>query len=281
MSYADRFHANPGINPETGRSIKIDGPTYKKLVRKYGLPPSSLASSSTIVVPPSITKKFTFTFNSGTGSSSQQFSTQPSVLTDQLILSLMMQMDMLAIRDMMATIPRYKSFSLGNSQVLLRHLANKYRLNYISGMVFEELMEQYERYYYTSDCLQRKSLNECMVMAAEGGNKLGIHKMLQAGATNFASAMEAAARNGHWDIVKIMLQHGISTWRNQLDVVVRSAYQEAMMAAIRAGNYDIVKLLYETMDQNQLNIPIDYDRATRLANLSNASITQLLTENSR
>lgn len=35
------FHNSPTINPETGRTIKIDGPTYRKLVTKYGAPPSA------------------------------------------------------------------------------------------------------------------------------------------------------------------------------------------------------------------------------------------------
>lgn len=32
------FFSNPEINPETKRKIKINGPTYKKLVTKYGFP---------------------------------------------------------------------------------------------------------------------------------------------------------------------------------------------------------------------------------------------------
>ena len=32
------FYANPSINPETKRKIKINGPTYNKLVTKYGSP---------------------------------------------------------------------------------------------------------------------------------------------------------------------------------------------------------------------------------------------------
>jgi hypothetical protein len=33
-----QFHDNPYINPETGKSITINGSTYKKLVKKYGRP---------------------------------------------------------------------------------------------------------------------------------------------------------------------------------------------------------------------------------------------------
>lgn len=32
------FYSNPQVNPETNRKIKINGPTYKKLVTKYGPP---------------------------------------------------------------------------------------------------------------------------------------------------------------------------------------------------------------------------------------------------
>lgn len=32
------FYTNPSINPETKRKIKINGPTYNKLISKYGYP---------------------------------------------------------------------------------------------------------------------------------------------------------------------------------------------------------------------------------------------------
>jgi hypothetical protein len=37
--YKAMFHRNPSINPETNRRIKTGGPTYKRLVMRYGPPP--------------------------------------------------------------------------------------------------------------------------------------------------------------------------------------------------------------------------------------------------
>jgi hypothetical protein len=37
-SYKRNFKSNPSVNPETGRSIKVGGDTYNKLVDKYGKP---------------------------------------------------------------------------------------------------------------------------------------------------------------------------------------------------------------------------------------------------
>jgi hypothetical protein len=48
--YKQLFHANPLINPETGRPITLDGPAYKKLVKKYGLPKIT-ANINTVFLP--------------------------------------------------------------------------------------------------------------------------------------------------------------------------------------------------------------------------------------
>ena len=42
MSICQLFHKTPNINPYTGRSILIGGPTYKKLVSECGTPPSTI-----------------------------------------------------------------------------------------------------------------------------------------------------------------------------------------------------------------------------------------------
>jgi hypothetical protein len=39
MSQCQQFHANPRVNPQTGRDITIGGPTYRKLVELCGQPP--------------------------------------------------------------------------------------------------------------------------------------------------------------------------------------------------------------------------------------------------
>jgi len=35
-TYKKNFRANPSVNPETGRSIKVGGETYNQLLKKYG-----------------------------------------------------------------------------------------------------------------------------------------------------------------------------------------------------------------------------------------------------
>lgn len=40
-AYKRQFRANPTVNPETGRSITVNGDTYNKLVEKYGKPTRS------------------------------------------------------------------------------------------------------------------------------------------------------------------------------------------------------------------------------------------------
>ncbi len=48
QKYQTQFLADPERNPETGRAINIDGPTYRKLVTKYGQPdvtPSTVMSA--------------------------------------------------------------------------------------------------------------------------------------------------------------------------------------------------------------------------------------------
>jgi hypothetical protein len=37
-SYKREFRAHPNVNPETGRTIKVNGDTYNQLVEKYGRP---------------------------------------------------------------------------------------------------------------------------------------------------------------------------------------------------------------------------------------------------
>lgn len=37
-SYKREFKAHPNVNPETGRTIKVNGDTYNQLVEKYGRP---------------------------------------------------------------------------------------------------------------------------------------------------------------------------------------------------------------------------------------------------
>jgi hypothetical protein len=36
--YKRQFHLNSSVNPETKRRIKVNGPVYNKLIRKYGIP---------------------------------------------------------------------------------------------------------------------------------------------------------------------------------------------------------------------------------------------------
>ena len=36
--YGALWHANPTVNPHTGRAIKVDGPKYKELLLQYGPP---------------------------------------------------------------------------------------------------------------------------------------------------------------------------------------------------------------------------------------------------
>jgi hypothetical protein len=47
-NYKKQFHDKPFINPETGRRIVINGPTYKKLVKKYGQPKISVTNSKVV-----------------------------------------------------------------------------------------------------------------------------------------------------------------------------------------------------------------------------------------
>ena len=46
-NYCQEFLRNPSVNPETGRKIQVDGPTYRKLVKECGEPsPELLATTS-------------------------------------------------------------------------------------------------------------------------------------------------------------------------------------------------------------------------------------------
>lgn len=45
-AYKRQFRANPTVNPETGRSITVNGDTYNKLVEKYGKPTKSYPRKS-------------------------------------------------------------------------------------------------------------------------------------------------------------------------------------------------------------------------------------------
>jgi hypothetical protein len=53
LDYKQLFLRNPYINPETRRYIKIGGPTYKKLIKKYGNPDlcSNLVTTNKILYP--------------------------------------------------------------------------------------------------------------------------------------------------------------------------------------------------------------------------------------
>ena len=42
MSYCEQFHLTPNVNPRTGKSITVGGPTYRELVKLCGIPPGPI-----------------------------------------------------------------------------------------------------------------------------------------------------------------------------------------------------------------------------------------------
>lgn len=56
-SNQQKFHINSGINPETGRKIEINGPTYKKLVKKYGSSAGKVISTKITPVTGPVTSR--------------------------------------------------------------------------------------------------------------------------------------------------------------------------------------------------------------------------------
>jgi len=84
----------------------------------------------------------------------------------------------------------------------------------------------------------RLNYNEAMIIAAKNGHIDIVKLMLEKGTTNYNEAMIIAAKNGHIDIVKLMLEKGTTN------------YNEAMINAAKNGHIDIVKLMLEKGAKN-------------------------------
>lgn len=50
-TFREKFLNNPGVNPRTGKKIKIGGPVYKKLVAEFGDPVAAPVTTTTTVAP--------------------------------------------------------------------------------------------------------------------------------------------------------------------------------------------------------------------------------------
>lgn len=112
-------------------------------------------------------------------------------------------------------------------------LEEKYGIPYIPTQGYNP-----EDFYRHSKNKNKKYIyDEATLIAARGGHLNIVKLMLQLGSTYKNGAMMVAAREGHKNIVEFMMQSGY------LDLEL------AMTTAARAGHLDIVKLVKSYMDK--------------------------------
>ena len=120
----------------------------------------------------------------------------------------------------------YKKFYL-EMVYYISKLEEEFGIPYISSKEFDP-----KRFYkiYRND---ENIYNEAMIEAAKEGHADIVKLMINKGANHFNNTMREAARKGHTDIVKLMIEKGATEFNG------------AMEAASAGGHMDIVKLMIE------------------------------------
>jgi len=113
----DEFLANPSINPETGRRIKLNGPVYKRLINLCGLPPLSLLPEP-----------------------EPELSPTPDISpVTQLPLELLVEL--------IEQLPYRELVNLCRSNLYLNNICKEYSPKYQITSIFQQTRPKYQHYY--------------------------------------------------------------------------------------------------------------------------------------